>query len=44
MTFIVNQDGMVYQKDLGRKTAALAEDIKTYNPDTTWLAVDEGKD
>ena len=44
MTFIVNQDGKIYQKDLGPKTAALAADIKTYNPDKTWGLVDERED
>ncbi|HMD99151.1 MAG TPA: DUF2950 domain-containing protein [Terriglobia bacterium] len=36
MTFIVNQDGVVYQKDLGRKTDVLAKATKEYNPDSTW--------
>ena len=36
MTFIVNQDGVVYQKDLGPKTAELANAMKVYNPDKTW--------
>jgi Protein of unknown function (DUF2950) len=36
MTFIVNQDGVVYQKDLGPKTAQAANAIKTYNPDKAW--------
>ena len=36
VTFIVNQDGVVYQKDLGPKTAQLASGMKTYNPDQTW--------
>jgi Protein of unknown function (DUF2950) len=36
MTFIVNQDGVVHQKDLGPKTAQLAIAMKTYNPDRTW--------
>jgi hypothetical protein len=36
MTFIVNQDGGVHQKDLGPKTAQLAIAMKTYNPDRTW--------
>ncbi|HTS21834.1 MAG TPA: DUF2950 domain-containing protein [Casimicrobiaceae bacterium] len=39
MTFIVNQDGTVYQKDLGEKTAAAAKAIKAYNPDKSWTAV-----
>ena len=36
MTFIVNQDGVVYQKDLGPKTVTAANAIKSYNPDATW--------
>ena len=36
MTFIVNQDGVIYQKDLGPKTAELASTIKEYAPDKTW--------
>jgi hypothetical protein len=36
MTFIVNQDGVVYQKDLGPKTAQAANAMKTYNPDKAW--------
>jgi len=40
MTFIVNHDGTVYQKDLGPRTAALAERMTAYNPDKTWQKVD----
>jgi hypothetical protein len=36
MTFIVNQDGVVYEKDLGPNTAAAAAAIKAFNPDSTW--------
>ena len=36
MTFIVDQDGIVYQKDLGKKTAVLAKSMKEYNPDSSW--------
>jgi hypothetical protein len=36
MTFIVNQDGVVYQKDLGPDTAKLAAAMTDYNPDDTW--------
>ena len=36
MTFIVNQQGRVYQKDLGSKTAEIAAAMKEYNPDKTW--------
>jgi len=37
MTFIVNQQGRVYQKDLGLKTDKLAAAIKAYDPDKTWV-------
>jgi hypothetical protein len=40
MTFMVNQDGKIYQKDLGPKTESLAAGIKSFNPDRTWDAVD----
>ena len=36
MTFIVNQQGRVYRKDLGPKTAKLVEAMKEYDPDKTW--------
>lgn len=36
MTFIVNQDGTVYQKDLGKNTTKVAEAIRKYDPDKTW--------
>lgn len=43
MTFIVNQDGKVYQCNLGEKTARIAAKIKEYNPDSQWQVVqDEG--
>jgi hypothetical protein len=35
-TFIVSQDDVVYEKDLGRKTAALARAIKVYQAGPTW--------
>jgi hypothetical protein len=37
MTFIINQDGSAYQKDLGPDTAKVAEAISEYNPDKTWV-------
>jgi hypothetical protein len=37
MSFIVDQDGIVYQKDLGANTAELAKTIREYNPDKTWV-------
>jgi hypothetical protein len=36
MTFMVNQQGRVYQKDLGSKTAKAVAAISAYNPDQTW--------
>jgi hypothetical protein len=39
-TFMINQDGVLYQKDLGAKTGELARAIKTFNPDSTWSKVD----
>ena len=40
MTFIVNQEGVVYQKDLGKGTAKAAEAMKRYDPDPTWRKVE----
>ena len=39
MTFIVNHDGKVFQKNLGSNTASVAKSMKEYNPDKTWTAV-----
>lgn len=39
MTFIINQDAVVYQKDLGENTTELAKAITEYNPDKTWTKV-----
>jgi len=36
MTFIVNHDGVVYQKDLGKDTAKSGEAMKKFDPDKTW--------
>jgi DUF2950 family protein len=42
MTFLVGEDGVVYQKDLGKKTEVRAGGMKEYNPDSTWQkAVDQ---
>jgi hypothetical protein len=43
MTFIVNQEGVVYQKDLGKNTANVAKAMKRYDPDKTWTKVEETK-
>jgi hypothetical protein len=36
MTFIINEDGVVYEKDLGKKTDVLAKAMKEYNPNSSW--------
>jgi hypothetical protein len=36
MTFIVNQAGVVYEKDLGTDTEEVATAITRYDPDKTW--------
>jgi hypothetical protein len=41
MTFIVNEDGVVYQKDLGKKTDVLAKAMKEYNPNSSWQKAEE---
>jgi hypothetical protein len=38
-TFIVSHDGTVYQKDLGPRTAQIANAMKTFNPDKTWTKI-----
>ena len=40
MTFVVNHAGTVFQKDLGERTAKLAERMTSFNPDQTWKKVD----
>jgi len=41
MTFIVSEDGVVYQKDLGRKTDVLAKAMKEYNPNSSWQKAED---
>lgn len=40
MTFIVNQDGIVYEKDLGPETASEARSIKLFDPGASWRKID----
>ena len=40
MTFIVNQNGVVYQKDLGPQTSDAAAAMQAYDPDDTWEQAD----
>lgn len=41
MTFIVNQDGKIYQRNLGEKTDEIARSMKEYNPDSNWMPVQD---
>jgi len=43
MTFIVNQDGIVYEKSLGPNTDAIARAMKTYDPDASWQKAQTAK-
>ena len=40
MTFMVDQDGVVYEKDLGTRTAAIAKTLTRYGRDATWRQAD----
>jgi hypothetical protein len=39
MTFIVNQDGIVWERDLGSETEATARAMTAYDPDPSWAPV-----
>ncbi len=41
MTFMVNHDGVVYQKNLGKNSAQIAKAMKAFDPDKTWKKVEE---
>ncbi len=45
MTFLIDQNGVIYEKDLGAETADLAKSMTAFNPDKTWTEVpsDEGE-
>jgi hypothetical protein len=40
MTFIVNQDGVIYQKDLGGDTEKAVAGITSFNPDPSWSEIE----
>ena len=44
MSFIVNHDGDVFQKDLGEDTAIAADSIEVFDPDNTWSIVSPDED
>jgi hypothetical protein len=41
MTFMINQDGVIVQKDLGPDTATIAKEMSTFNPDSSWEQVEQ---
>jgi len=43
MSFMINQDGQVYEKNLGAGTTGQAARIQTFNPDATWRKVTENQ-
>jgi hypothetical protein len=44
MTFLVDQNGVIYEKDLGPKTADLAKAMTAFNPNKTWAKVPAGEE
>ncbi len=40
-TFIVNYDGIVYQKDLGSNSLDIVKRMEVYNPDPSWRSTDD---
>jgi len=44
MTFIVNQEGVIFEKDLGEDTAKAAAAMTTFDPDDTWKMYKERTD
>jgi hypothetical protein len=41
MTFIIGEEGVVYEKDLGKKTDVAAKSMKDYNPNSGWRKTDQ---
>jgi hypothetical protein len=39
MTFIVNENGTIHEKDLGEKSADIAQQMTEYDPDKSWKLV-----
>ena len=38
-SFMISHDGVLYQKDLGPNSAAIAREMKAFNPDASWSKV-----
>jgi hypothetical protein len=43
MTFVVNQDGDVYERNFGRDTKRAAGRMTLFDPDSSWTLVPDGK-
>ena len=41
MTFLINQNGVVYEKDLGNTTNEQAKTIAEFNPNKTWKVIEQ---
>jgi hypothetical protein len=41
MTFIVNQEGIIYEKNLGKNTERIAKEMTKFDPDRTWRKAEE---
>jgi hypothetical protein len=41
MTFLVNHEGVVYQKNLGKETPKSAKEMKAFDPDSSWKKVEQ---
>ncbi|MGA8144088.1 MAG: DUF2950 domain-containing protein [Candidatus Acidiferrales bacterium] len=41
MTFVIGSDGVVYQKDLGKKTEDIARAMKKFDPDSSWQKAED---
>jgi hypothetical protein len=39
MTFLIDQDGVLLQKDLGKTTTEIATAMDSFDPDNTWTVV-----
>ncbi|MBI1824820.1 MAG: DUF2950 domain-containing protein [Planctomycetes bacterium] len=44
MTFIVNQNGVLFERDLGRRTSKIAAEMTEFDPDSKWKIVDSVAD
>ena len=38
-SFMINQQGVIYEKDLGKDTTTVAKAMTTFNPDSSWSPI-----